>query len=212
MYANVFNSPPANWKSHLQGEDRANAWKYAAGENKGGSAKSSHQHRSARFNIRKTEDIRLSGLKPEGERTAEDRELLRKTDETLKKRRITKRVRTGVPVDLNDGESTQKRLQAPANWNVELDEEARADAWKHCAGLDGNGDAKTAAQHATARTTVIAAETARLVKLILQKEETDRTDEEKTFAEEVERKRQQTNRKADETRKKRRVQDEDGNP
>jgi hypothetical protein len=34
MGANVIKPPPANWKSHLQGDDRANAWKYAAGENK----------------------------------------------------------------------------------------------------------------------------------------------------------------------------------
>jgi hypothetical protein len=185
----IFKPPPANWKSHLQGNDRANAWKYAAGENKGGSAKTAKQHAKARYHIRETDAIRLSGLKPEDARTAEDREILRKPDETCKKNRIANRVRNGVPVDFNGGEpSFQKKLgPAPDNWNVEMDEEARADAWRFCAGLNDNGTAKTGQQHGHARVAVINAETTRLAKLILQKEETDRTDEEKTFAEEYER-------------------------
>jgi hypothetical protein len=186
--------PPATWKSHLQGTDRANAWKYAAGENKGGSVKTPQQHAEARARIRKAEAIRLSGLKPEGERSAEDREMLRKADNTRKNVRIAMRVRNGVPADLNGGESILKRRPIPDNWNVEMDEEARADAWRNCAGLNDNGTAKTAQQHRNARTTVIAAETARLLGFIRLKEETDRTDEEKTFAEEAERIRQQTNK------------------
>jgi hypothetical protein len=196
MVNNVIKPPPANWKSHLQGNDRANAWKYAAGENKDMTVKSAKQHGTARCYIRKAEALHLICLKPEEKRTAEDQELLRKADNKRKKSRIVSRVRTGVPVDRNDGEPIfQKKLgPAPDNWNVEMDEEARNDAWRHCAGLNDNGTEKTAKQHGAARAAVITTETARLLELIRLKEEIDRTDEEKTFAEEAERRRQHINK------------------
>jgi hypothetical protein len=189
----VFKPPPANWKSHLQGNDRANAWEFAAGENKDGTAKTANSHASARFHIQNAEALRLICLKPEGERSAEDREVLRKSDDKRKKILITQRRRNGVPADLNGGEPILKLGPIPVNWKVEMDKEARADAWRYCAGLNGNGDAKTAVQHGHAREAVIAAETARLLELIRLKEEIDKTDEEKTFAEEAERRRQHNN-------------------
>jgi hypothetical protein len=187
--------PPANWKSHLQGNDRANAWEFAAGENEDMTAKTAGQHKNARDYIRRVEALRLIGLKPEETRTAEDREMLRQSDERHKKNFIATRVRRGVPVDLNGGEPMQRKLSPiPDNWNVEMNEEARNDAWRYCAGLNDNGTEKTTVQHEEARAAVITTETIRLVKLILQKEEIDRTDEEKTFAEEYKRRRQQKNK------------------
>jgi hypothetical protein len=88
----VLKPPPANWKSHLQGQDRANAWKYAAGENKDGTAKSTKLHSVTRCSIRQLEALRFIGLKPGDERTAEDREMLRKADEKRKKNCIAMKV------------------------------------------------------------------------------------------------------------------------
>ncbi|KAJ1467081.1 hypothetical protein T484DRAFT_1756147 [Baffinella frigidus] len=72
--------PPATWKPELEGNVRAHAWKYAAGQNPDGSDKTIGAHSQARLYIIDCEKLRLVMLIPEDERTAEDLKSIDKRD------------------------------------------------------------------------------------------------------------------------------------
>ena len=85
--------PPVNWKPELDLESRTLAWKYAAGNNKDGSAKSNSSH----ARTRQHEIIRFINSKYVADRTTEEKQILQKCNLARLRQQTNLGIRTSSP-------------------------------------------------------------------------------------------------------------------